>query len=1811
MQRILLFCNAVLALLLVLRWVDGGQPVQAAMRSGAASAADAEHASAWREGQLRLLPVADTSQRRRASTRQAGQQSPHQQSSHQQWLLHLGVAAGPASAAAALPLPADPVDVGLVAEPAVALACYWERPEVLRVVALEPLRPATSYRLQFRDGLRAADGRQLPPGSGVVWVTPGAELTDVVLEDLPGAVLSGVGLPGVGSAEAGLRLQFREPVELDMLQKHLRIVDASTDEQVPYALHAVEANGCDFRAILAVAQVPDRVRVEVAPGLPTIGGSLTTQQAQRRELRWREPLQWRGVEGRADGLLLSFNHALATADPSTFRLTPAVDCKLEATYRGLRLRGEFQPGTVVTLDLLAGFPGVGRKYLAEPLRRTVIVPDREPSLDFVGSGEVLSARAEPVVVVRGCNHSKLRLRLARLYDNNLVRMLQDRDPRAYAPMVDLELPIAAPRNVEWTERIDLLPLLGTAAPGYYRLELLGEGDYWPTRRVLQITDLGVSVRAGLDAAAVQVVTIHSGEPVVGAQVSIRTPTNQVLASGRTEADGIARLSWAPAQAGAAGGAAGGAAHRDQTPFAVLVEHEGDRACLGMAAHATELADPGLGGRSYLRDRREAQVWPSRGIVRPGEPLHCAVLVRDASAAAAPGPVVLTAVAPGGKVMHRQLLEPAAGGLVAAVVELPLDAPAGRWLLRVAEPTGALLGEAGCEVAAFVPNRLEAEAAIDGEAVLEAPLTVSVLARWLDGTPAAERPATVRVRLLPAEFAPELAPGSSFRGNTKAVPPGELPPVATVLDAAGRASLRVALPATPNFQALRAVVTAEVQDPSGRVVRVETQRLLLRSPLVLGLAALQAQEGAPAMVRLLALTPAQQLAEDSDAAVALRIERRRWVQEYQESAPGKWNWRSRIVGEVVHEVATRLVQGRAEVALPALDGAWLVAVARCEGVEVEQALTAVPRAPDRLRVRAANRPAPGELAWLEVEAPAAGRAFVTLESDTVHTAAGLQLQAGHNRIAVAVPAGLPLPNLHAVVTLTRAAPDAQAGQGPAFLLGGADLPLARPEVATPVTLVAPAEVLPESRLVLRIDAPGATTAVVAGVDEGVLAITGHRGPDPAAHFLASRALTVQGADLHQLLVQEMKFMARGKTGGDGGDEDPAALLRGGSVDPQIRPLALWAALPLPDGRGELEMPLPAYEGRVRVMVLAAGPRGFGAAVQPVVVKGPLSLQVALPRMLAPGDTVQLPVTMRQDLAAQQPVRLRVQLPAGLGLGAAVAAAATDGLAFDLVAGQPLTIELPLQVAEQAEGPLALQCLLEAGQATRELAVLLPVRRLRLPQREHAAVGLDTAGELALAPGYLPDQLQAELVYEVAPERQLRPALLALLEYPYGCCEQTTSRGAALLAVAALLPRLFPEPASMPPVLPLVQAAVDRASAMQTTRGGFGWWLGDTREDAELTVWVVDFLQSARDAGLAVDAAVLARGLDRVAAFAKAELQHPVRCKAIELLVRAGRPVQPQLDWLALQPLDPDSRLRLVLALASLGEARRAGLLLDGSESPAAAEPLRRTAFASQFCREVLRLRIAQALEPGNPQHATVVARLQRQLLRPEQLTTQELAVGLQVLADYYRRLPVASGGNTGSGSGTGSVTVRLGDRVLALEPGQRSVHAIQPGENLRWDGAAAGYLLVGWQGQVPPQPRDDARLQLRRQWVDASTGLPVTEMRRGRVYEVRIDGEAREELVDLAFVDLLPGGVEPEPADGLAAFDEEATPAGLLAAPAEARDDRVLRFPSRVPAGRFALRHRVRATLPGDYAVPPLQVQAMYDPGLVVVSHSQERLVVKP
>ncbi|MFO1031519.1 MAG: MG2 domain-containing protein [Planctomycetota bacterium] len=1669
----------------------------------------------------------------------------------------------------------EPVDLGVRLDPEQPVLTTWRNAHSVVVAPARPLGRARSFRVVFGRDLVGADGARLAAGAVVPFTTPPVQLLQVV----PG---------GEGGPAARLDCVFDLPVAKAAAQKFLQ-VRTHAGEPVPCTVHLPEGEAAATRVALQprdAERLPDALEVVVLPGLVPVGGDVPVGRPIVQAVRLRQPLRVLEASAHDGRIEIALNRAIDGGMAELVQVAPAVPFQLLPTERGVRLVGEFAPGTVVEVTLAAGFPGQGDVRLLAAERRTLLLPDRDPSLEFVQGGSVLCASALPKLAVQGCNVERPRLRLLRVYPNNLVRALQNGDGPSLAPARTLPIEVVAATNERWTESVDLQALAGGSLRGLYRVELFHQDRPWQVqRRWLQVTDLGLTWRGGRSGGVVQVTDLVRGAPVAGAQVWVTTPTNQELAAGTTGADGLLSLQWAHDA-------------DDRTPFVVVAQRGEDVAFVDLKAGQVELADEGLGGRAYAEERGEAFVWPVRGIVRPGETLDAAVLVRDARGLPRPAATLSARFrGPTGRVL-RELSLPANGtGLHQVSWPLPLDAPTGDASLEVVDRDGdelTVLGSAAFRIEAFVPDRLEVEV------VAVAPLRfaelgrVQVRGRWLDGAPAAGRSVTARVRLLAHAAMFASAPEFVFASGLDAPPPGELPAVKGTLDAEGRAELVFALPQGGVQQSLLAHVAIELEDPSGRVVRAAQSAPVLRSDWHLG-------------VRAVAERCELRLCDAAGAPIAgersatVRLEQRDWRWRYRQVGGGRWRWSTERIATALGEWHTTVRDGAGELALPPAGDDCFVVVT-VDGRSVEHALGSVAARPDRLRVRGPGTAVvAGGSTTLVVTSPAAGRGLVTFESDRVHGAVVVALQRGDTTLDVPVPAGLELPNVHAVVTLTRPAPQSGPDQGPAWLIGGTSLALARPDLQVPLTLQAPAEAHPDDTWQASVLAPGASSALVALVDEGVLRITGHADPDPVGFFLAARRLATTGADTSAALLQQMQFALASKSGGDG-DEGGAGLLTG-SIDNRIRPYVRCAWVDLDAaGRGTASFPLSGYEGRVRAMVVAAGTHGMGSASAGTVVRAPLSLQVATPRMVAPGDTFVLPVTLRSRLPAG---RVVIELRAE----GALACSGELRRELELAEGAEVDLAVPVQALEPAPGTSSARLVVRArhGEQVREVAAEFTVRARTLWRQELVGMDFAVGGELQVGDGWT--EVEAVVRRDARADLQLAPVLQRLLDYPFGCAEQTTSVAKALLAARTLLPRWFGE--RDPRVLSAnvrLEQAVHRLLGMQTDRGGFGWWPGSDRDDPFVTAHVVDFLVQARGNGLAVGETELDAALQRCQLWLRDSDDTNLRCRLVEVLVRAGRPVQPWLDWLGAQALGTDARLRLCYVLGRLGQRQRAeALLVDDGESVVRSST--GGDFVSPLRTQALRFAAARALAPHAERTVAMAAALQRAILAEDQATTQENVACFTVLAEHYAEQPAAE-------DVRGRLLLDGRELALGLEP---LVVALHSGSKLLAEAGGRGCVLVELRGQhhTTDGPRA-ARLQLRRELVDVETGAVVTEARRGRLYELRIDVDVDEPVRQFALVDLLPGGFEAEavpPGARASEDDDEDRDARahreLWHTPqAERRDDRVLFFFDRVE-GRGQVRHRVRAVLPGRYEWPALRAFGMYDPEVAFVGSPADPLVIAP
>ncbi|MEZ5989128.1 MAG: MG2 domain-containing protein, partial [Planctomycetota bacterium] len=1435
-------------------------------------------------------------------------------------------------------------EVPVQLDPPQSLRVFWRAYDRLEVVPDHPLERATRYRLCLDPALRTLSGKPLrelefrfetpePRFLGTARLVPGLVRT---------LVAPGTGLPRArarfgDSLEAkdlrGWELRFDLPFAAEVLDGAAEVLvggepsAARSIDEWPDVDGAGAAPGTRFVLLVDGAALAGRRQAtavelllhaglrarghdvptssDLVQVLETVGG--VTGDGERRTRLPRPDLSWE------DGQLrLDFGRQLPLPADGMLSFEPAVDVQVQEDWRGLRVTGPFPAGEAVELRLAEGFPGYGAARLEGTLRVPLRVPDLPARVAFASDGRILSALARPELELVCSNVERVVVSLRTMYANNLVGYSRRwHDEAVWGGWRQERVALAGPRNEEFHHRLDLGALLGDRRVGLHEVEVravdAGGRALSSDRHVVQVTDLGLSARVRDDAVAVRVYGLAKGAPVEGAEVRVHTPSQQVLAEGRTDADGLALLRFPKA-------------HDDRRPFVVEARYGEDRCFVDPRACGVELYEDAQRGRPWPGEQLEAWLGSDRGIVRPGGTLRLCGLVRDAAGRAPLGAaLVLEWRDSAGRLAASESIEAPPSGMWCSALAVADDAPTGAWHARVLHDD-VEVGRLAFRVDAFVPDRLEASFAPLVAKRVDDGLELALEARWLEGTPAADRPVLVHLRYDRGAGAPAGLEDWSFGPLERGPASGALPPFELRTGPDGR--VRIPVPAPHVLGPDPYVVLsarAEVQDPSGRPVRCALrQRLAVREPL-LGLKVLAARAAEPSLValRFADAAGAEARPDGGTMQVAVRVERqtRSWRQVYERN---RLDWRRTTERFLVHATTCEVGAVPVEVEIPALppaDGGRYVVVAEAGPYRVEAPLGSG-RLPDtRLALTAPPDPvAPGAEARLGVESPFAGSALLTLEGESIVALRRVDLVEGHNEVVVPVPAATVTPNLHVVLSLTR---PMAGNRDPYWCVGSTPLRVERPGSAVAVALRLPALLEPGRDLEVEVTAPGARRAVAWAVDEGILRLTAHPAPDPAGFFAALRRLEGRGLEAGRTLYGAASFPREVVEGGGSGVGLGPRLA--GSISSRIRPVALATGLLDldADGRGTARLHLPDhYEGRLRVVVVAAGERGAGAAAEPLRVEAPLGLRLALPRMLVPGDESTAVLSLANRSGVTGRVVVDLEPLGGARLLPAPDLVEVDGRwRLERALGDGETADVDLAFVAGAEpGGQGLRASARLDRLARALEARCDVRSPSVYAVERMAFTVDGERRLEVPGTWTGGGPKATLSVGLEPGLQLVPALESLLSYPYGCVEQTTSRAFAVLGSSALLARLGKGAVREAGGAPLrgeacVEAGIRRLFAMQRPEGGLAAWPGGQPEVRFGSLYALDFLLEAERQGFTLPAEGRRALLDRVERWLRHDDDPSVRAYALQLLLEAGRPLGGFVELVGREAVGVEDRLRL--------------------------------------------------------------------------------------------------------------------------------------------------------------------------------------------------------------------------------------------------------------------------------------------------------------
>lgn len=1367
--------------------------------------------------------------------------------------------------------------------------------------------------------------------------------------------------------------------------------------------------------------------------------------------------------------------------------------------------------------------------------------------------------------------------------------------------------------------------------------------------IFQRGELNVLMKTGGQAGLVWVTSARTGKPVVGADVVLQQGQTPRFRA-KTDGQGVARLP-ADGQLRARVPMVGRddlnqpllAVVRSGKHLAVTSEHW----TTGIEPWQFQLPEVYYTGQDAIRGTITAE----RGMYRPGDGVHLLGVLRErrGSGKLVPptGAAKLRVTDPDGNEVFSDDVALSQFGTFRSRFELPRTTRLGRYSIVASKGASELRG--GFEVGEYRPVRFEVTVP-SGSLEPAATLRLPVSARYLYGAPVAAGELSWQVSAREKRRFGSWADGFTFASNADG---GELVSLATgeaKLDASGATTIELGSASVQaidgDLQAVELVVEATVKDAGGDSVSGHGVQSLVRTPALLGLRSdawvVDSSQGWTVKLAVVGSDGAPKPGQK----VKLDLVRKKWVGVAGQHGTGvryQGSWQDEIV-----ESKRLTSTGRTSdvhFALPA--GGEYRAVASIEGHDSVVSESVWAYGADayggwdhhaRMKVHADKTSyRPGERAKLYAEVPyERAYALLTLERDGVLEHRTLQLEGSSAPIEITITDSM-APNVFASIAVVPAGLGKEAPlAGPPLKLGYRELAVSAEQrrltvsVRPATTRARPGDTADvEVQVSDAAGRPARAEVTLWAADEGVLQLTGYATPDPFIAAYERHAHQVRTAASLLRFSSDVETRWDEYGGDDAPGDDASAAFRS-----RFLGTAFFSKGVVTDARGQarVQVPLPDNLTRWRVMAAVAdsGDR-FGSGQASIETSKPLQIEPALPRFLTRGDRLDATVLVHNQTSAKGSAKVRLDVT-----GAVIEGSATQAL--ELAAGAQAPVRFSLRA--QQLGTVRVRATAELGSERDAFQVELPVHSPTLWQTKLLAEGrLDETRKVALDVPKTAERGQTELVVNVAPGvlASLGGSVDALMEYPHGCVEQTTSRLIPMVLLEEVLrssgdPRLAGGQHRKK-----MEHAVAHVLRHQNPNGGFGLWPGSESEGF-LTAYALWGLLTAKDGGYSVPAGSLRRGLAYLernardgddmhgqfaaqetppfSAFVLAAAKHSDGGLS-EQLTRTGKltPFGTGLLGAALAEREqkPDA---LLARLASSRKKNGGGALIaDGSASTSDlfdyGRDLRATAAMVRALTLSGRARDADDLVAGI---------LAERRSDGSWGTTYNNLWALHAIVDH--------GKHGGAGAASGRVRLGLDDKSLAtleLDRKSRFKTAVVGSAQLPEPGKGSNLVLTGpagsslrysarlrWASTVAAQAPVDRGFSVKRELLDAKSGAPVTTPAQGQLLRVRLTLTASEGQEQVALIDRLPAGFEAvDTALATSQKDPQAstTPAGDWVW-RELHDERVTHFADYLPAGTHTAEYLVRATRTGTFLRPAPSAEAMYSPD--VFGHGAiDTISVKP
>jgi uncharacterized protein YfaS (alpha-2-macroglobulin family) len=1710
----------------------------------------------------------------------------------------------------------------------------WQSPDELVFSPAEPLSPATTYKAKVKSAvLKFSKYNAVKGGDKISFHTP--------LLTLDNSQVMWVGESSTTAVpQIDLVFNYRiDPaslknklsVEVEGKKTDFSLVTVSPDNKISLRISGLKTEDKDLDA-----------KITIEKGLKPEQGNTSTAEEIINSATIPSPfaLTVQNVEAEHDGMegvvkVITSQQLTGESIKSFIRFEPALEYSVEPNEYGFTLRSDkFDTEKSYALTITKGLRGKIGGIMKEDYNDGVGFGELEPDIKFTNSKAVyLSKRGGKNIEVQITSATKVKIIISKIYENNLLMAQR----YGYSPQETSSGPDyegyddyyyheygggnAMLGDVIYEKEIDTrsLPKSGGGRllnfsqfedrlpdfKGVYHVVIRSTEDYWvKDSRFISLSDLGLIAKEGRDKIYVFTNSIKSANPVSGATVSVYSVNNQLLGTASTDKDGMATISYTNKE------------FSGFRPAMIIAKTADDFNYLPFNNTRVNTSRFDVGGKRNNASGFDAFVYAERDVYRPGEKINFSVILRDAQWKN-PGdvPLKIKFLMPNGKELKSIRKSLNEEGSLEGSIDIATSAITGIYTMEVYTSNDVLLSSKNFSVEEFVPDRIRVNAKLDKPFLRPGEKSnLSIKAMNFFGPPAANRNYETEIQVRQKAFSPEKFDSYDFslaNQNTffdKQVREG-------TTDANGNASFEYKIPETyTNSGVLQTSFYTTVFDETGRPVSRATSVDVFTQDVFFGV-------------------------------------RSDWYYYYPLNQPVKFQLaavnkdgngiNATARAEVIkHEYRTVLTKSGSYFRYESQKEDKLMTEQQIN-VGSNTVFSYVPRTPGDYELRIYNPGAAsyvsrsfysygswgssntsfevnregnidisidkksyytGETVKALFKTPFSGKMLVTMETDQIVSHQTVEVSNRTASVDLKLSAEH-VPNVYITATLIK--PHEVSDIPLTVAHGFKNVTVEEKNRKIPVEITAAKTTRSKTKQKVSVKAAPGSMVTLSAVDNGVLQISDFKTPDPYDYFYQKKALQVSAYDLYPLLFEEV----RARLSSTGGDGFTADMEKRANTMPakRVRVVSYWSGIKKANSSGvaEFELDVPQFSGELRLMAVSYKGNRFGSADNTMTVADPIVISTALPRFLSPGDTVNVPVTLTNttDKSANITASITVEGPMkvfGESTQSVSLRAKAEGRATFRVVADPAINIGKVTVMVSGMG--------EKFTDVTEIAVR-PPSTLQKGTGSGSITGGSTQKVTIGLSDFMPASVSYSLVVSRSPALELGEHLRYLVQYPYGCTEQT---------VSAAFPQLY-----YGDLTGLVQQnrqqnkvhantniieAIRKIKMRQLYNGAVTLWDGEGREDWWTTIYAAHFLLEAKKAGFDVDNSLLSTMLNYISNKLKnretiiyyynRDQNKKIAPKEVAyglyVLALAGRTNVPAMNYYKANTtlLALDSRYLLAAAYATAGDKKSFSSMLPASFSGEESVPQTGGSYYSDVRDEAIALNALLEVDPGNAQIGTMVKHVAEKLKTRRWLSTQERAFAFLALGKHARAAnnSTATAEIKVNGKTVGKADEKswTGD-MKAL--GAAQVEIVTKGN---------GRLFYFWQAEgisaSGAYQEEDSYLKVRKRFYDRNGKLITSNTFKQNdliIIGISLEKSFSTSVENVVITDLLPAGFEIEnprtkEIPGMDWIKDGMTPVAL-----DVRDDRIHFFVN-ADYSKQTYYYAVRAVSPGNYKMGPVNADAMYN-----------------